>query len=269
MTGSSIQISPTSLHERVTTDLLARIQAGQFPPGSMIPTEATLCTDYGVSRITVRRAVAALVERGLVTRRRGIGSVVTGRPAELREFHMIGFLDEKLNFDHRVLSDSVGAAEARVAAALGIEPGSPARHIRSLVHRGTEPFTLADAYTADLPDRRVSAEDYAIGLPTATAMGRRLGRRVVRAEQELDAVAVDAAVAKCLGLVAGAPVIRARRTYFSVDDQPIHHLVVQYHPAHYRFMVDLVPRSGTTAFATPADTATPAAPINQIWEDKA
>jgi len=148
------------------------------------------------------------------------------------------------------LRDKVGPAEERVAAALGIESGSPARHIRSLVHRGAEPFTLADSYTADLPDRRVSAEDYATGFPTATAMGRRLGRRVARAEQELDAVAADTDTSRHLGLASGTPVIRARRIYFSADDQPIHYLVVQYHPAHYRFMVDLVPRPGTSAFTT-------------------
>ncbi len=277
MDGHPIHISPTSLHERVTTDLLARIQAGQFRPGDMIPTEAVLCSEYCVSRITVRRAVAALVERGLVTRRRGVGSFVTGRSAELREFHLVGFLDETLNLDHRVLQDSVDHAGERVTAALGLEPGSPVRCICSVVHRDDEPFTVTDAYTADLPDRRVSPADYAGGVPSATAMGRRLGHRIVRAEQELDAVAADALTATQLGVAPGSPVIRARRTYFSANDRPIQYLVVRYHPAHYRFVVDLVPRSGTTAFTTLPKTAqaktvqakTAQAAANGQWEDKA
>lgn len=268
-TASPIHVSPGSLHERVTADLLARIQAGSLVPGEMIPTELALCAEYGVSRITVRRAVAALVERGLITRRRGVGSFVTGRSAALREFHLVGFLDDKLVLDHRVLQDSVGPAEERVAGLLGIEPGSPARHIRSLVHKDGEAFTLTDAYTADLPDRRVSTADYAGGVPSATAMGRRLGQRIVRAEQELDAVAADTLAAIHLGLPPGTPVIRARRTYFSASDQPIQHLVVRYHPARYRFMVDLVPRSGTTAFATRPETAAPFHNSTAPWEDKA
>lgn len=248
MDGQAIQITPSSLHQQVTHDLLARIQAGELAPGAMIPTEEALCREYGVSRITMRRAMAVLVSRGLVTRRRGVGSFVTGRAPDLREFHLVGFLDDKLAFDHRLVLDDVVPADARIAAALGLEPGGPVHHIRSVVHRDGEPFTLTDAYTADLPGRRVEAADYAAGVPSAQAMGRRLGRRIARAEQELDAVAADADAVRHLGVACAAPVIRARRVYFSQDDQPIQYLVVRYHPSRYRFVVDLVPRSGTTAF---------------------
>src|SRR5207253_3114202 len=111
--------------------------------------------------------MAALVGRGLVTRRRGVGSFVTGRAPDLREFHLIGFLDETLAYDYRLLRDANEAAAPRIAEALGIEPGSPVRHIASLVHRDGEPFTLTDAYTADLPDRRIERADYAARLPSA------------------------------------------------------------------------------------------------------
>ena len=75
-----------------------------------------------------------------------------------------------------------------------------------------------------------------------------MGRRIARAEQELDAVAADGDAGRHLEVARGAPVIRARRVYFSQDDQPIQYLIVRYHPSRYRFVVDLVPRSGTTAF---------------------
>ena len=259
MDGHAIQFSPISLHQQVTNDLLARIQAGQLAPGSMIPTEVALCREYGVSRITVRRAMAALVARGLVRRRRGVGSFVTGHAPDLREFHLVGFLDENLAFDYRVTSDAVLAADERIATALGIELGGPVRHICSVVHRDGEPFTLTDTYTADLPDRRAEPADYAARVPAAQAMGQRLGRRITRAEQELDAVAADEIAARHLGVKRGAPVIRASRVYFSADDQPIQYLIVRYHPNHYRFVVDLVPRSGTTAFEALPMPARPAA----------
>ena len=250
MDGHAIHISPTSLHEQVTQDLLARIQGGQLRPGEPLPTEAELCREYGVSRITIRRAVAVLVERRLVTRRRGVGSFVTGRPPDLREFHLVGFLDDKLAFAHQMLLNAVDHADERIAAALGVEPGSPVRHIRTVVHRDGEPFTVTDAYTADLPGRRVSEADFAAHVPSVQKLGERLGRRITRAEQELDAVAADALVAQHLEVARGTPVIRARRVYYSAGDQPIQYLVVRYHPDRYRFVVDLVPRAGTTAFAT-------------------
>lgn len=252
MDGNAILIAPASLHQQVTDDLLSQIETGSWAPGSMIPTEAALCTVYGVSRITVRRALAVLVARGLVTRRRGIGSFVTGRTPGIREFHLVGFLDDRMEYDHQMLLDEATVADKSMAAALGLEPGSALRHIRSIVHRQGQPFTLTDAYTADLPNRRVQAADYRAGLPSAQAMGQRLGQRILRAEQEMDAVAADALAAEHLGVASGTPIIRARRTYFAAADLPFQYLVVRYHPDRYQFVVDLVPRAGTTAYATRA-----------------
>ncbi len=249
MDGNAILLAPASLHQQVTADMLSRIEAGHWAPGAMIPTEAALCLEYRCSRITVRRAIAVLVARGLVTRRRGVGSFVTGRPAELREFHLVGFLDDTLAFDHRLLLDEAAIADERVATALALQPCSPVRHIRSKVHRDNEPFTLTDAYTADLPDRRVVADDYRVGMPSAQAMGRRLGQRIMRAEQELDAVAADTLAAEHLGVAHGTPVMRARRVYYAADDVPFQYLVVRYHPDRYRFVVDLVSRTGASAYA--------------------
>jgi GntR family transcriptional regulator len=249
MDGHVLHISPSSLHQQVTADLLTRIEAGQLRPGEKMPTEIALCREYGVSRITVRRAVAVLVERGLVTRQRGVGSFVTGRAPDLREFHLTGFLDDKLAFAHRMLCNVVERADARIAAALALPVGSTVRRISSLVHRDGEPFTVVDAYTADTPELRAAVADFAEAVPSVHAMGRRLGRRITRAEQELDAVAADALTARHLGVPRRTPVIRARRIYYASGDQPIQYLVVRYHPDRYRFIVDLVPRSGTTAFA--------------------
>jgi DNA-binding GntR family transcriptional regulator len=255
MKGMEIRLSPACLHQQVTEDLLARIQTGRFQPGDPIPPEIELCREYGVSRITVRRAMAELVARRLVVRRRGIGTFVTGRPADRREFHLVGFLDEIQAHDHKIISNTVIRADGRLAPSLSIEPGSPVRHIRTVVHRDGEPFTIADAYTADLPGRRVSEEDVVPRIPMAQKMGERLGRRIIRAEQELDALPADAAAAKHLGIRRGTPLIRARRVYYSADDTPIQYVVVRYHPDRYRFIIDLVQRSGVTAFQRLPDMA--------------
>ena len=248
MKRAAIQISSPSLHQQVTNDLLARLQSGGLQPGDAIPTETELCREYGVSRITVRRAVAELVARRLVTRRRGVGSFVTGRSADRREFHLVGFLDDKLEFDQQAICNVVEHADERIASALGLEPGTPVRHIRAVVHRDGEPFTVADVYTADLPDRRVSELDFGTGVPAAQKMGQRLGQQISRAEQELDAMPADAVAAQHLGITVGTPIIQARRTYYSAGDKPVQYWTVRYHPDRYRFVVDLVPRAGTSAF---------------------
>jgi GntR family transcriptional regulator len=256
--SGQVQVSGSSLHQRVTTDLLARIQSGQLAPGQPIPTEAELCREYGVSRITIRRALAALVERRLVVRRPGIGSFVTGRQSGLREFNLIGFLDDRLNYSRKILRNIVESVDAEICAALGLKERDAVQHVSVLVHDRGDPFAIDDAYSADTQDRRMAETDFADPVQSAHAMGERLGRRIIRAEQELDAVSADNLAATALGLSAGTPVIRARRVYYTVGDEPLRYSVIHYHPAHYRFTVDLVPRSGTSTFtAMPRPSKSP------------
>ncbi|WP_336043485.1 UTRA domain-containing protein, partial [Pseudooceanicola nanhaiensis] len=72
----------------------------------------------------------------------------------------------------------------------------------------------------------------------------RTRRRILRAEQTLEAVAASGEVARLLDLPDGTPVIRARRIYFTAKDRPVYYLDVRYHPSHYDFNVDLVLREG-------------------------
>ena len=65
------------LYYQIRENLRNRICSGEYPHGSMIPTEAELCQIYSVSRVTVRRAVLDLVKEGLLTRGQGKGTFVS------------------------------------------------------------------------------------------------------------------------------------------------------------------------------------------------
>ena len=242
MDGSLLHVAPESLHGRVMQDLLARITAGKIPPGAALPTEAALCGQYGVSRITIRRAVADLAARGLVSRRRGVGSFVTARADGLRTVRLTGFLDEARPFQTSPLLDRTVRADAEAAQALGLAAGARVRHFRSLVHFDGEPHTVSDSFTP-----------LELGPVTVDPTGRRLGHRIERAEQELDAVAADRVLAEQLGCKRGAPVMRARRVYVAPGGRRVQYLVVRYHPRHYRFVVDLLPRQGASTYQVTAD----------------
>ena len=70
-------IAGVPLHRQLFLVLHDEIARGAIPAGDPLPTEQELCDQFGVSRITVRRALADLAEAGLVERRHGIGSFVT------------------------------------------------------------------------------------------------------------------------------------------------------------------------------------------------
>jgi GntR family transcriptional regulator len=68
------------VYVQLADKLAARIAAGEFPLGSRLPSEAALAEHYGVAKMTVRRAMEILRERGMVRTLHGRGSVVVGQP---------------------------------------------------------------------------------------------------------------------------------------------------------------------------------------------
>ncbi|MFC3226905.1 GntR family transcriptional regulator [Marinibaculum pumilum] len=68
----------------IATDLQSKIADGTYPVGKNLPTEAVLCRTFGVSRHTVREALKRLANRGLVERRRALGTLVRARYPEGR-----------------------------------------------------------------------------------------------------------------------------------------------------------------------------------------
>src|SRR5437879_11212968 len=73
--------NPLPLYYQVYASLLQRIQRGEFPPGSFLPPERQLTEDYGVSRITIIKALNELAQQQYIRRQQGRGTLVTD-PAE-------------------------------------------------------------------------------------------------------------------------------------------------------------------------------------------
>lgn len=63
-------------YEEIASDLRAAIRRGEYSPGQQLAFEKDMCTQYNVSRITIKRAVDELVKEGLVVKRRGSGTFV-------------------------------------------------------------------------------------------------------------------------------------------------------------------------------------------------
>ncbi|HTQ94112.1 MAG TPA: GntR family transcriptional regulator, partial [Streptosporangiaceae bacterium] len=68
-------------YAQVVAEIKSRIERGQYPPGSLLPSEHQLVTDFGVSRPTIVKALSALRHDGWIDTQQGRGSFVRGRPA--------------------------------------------------------------------------------------------------------------------------------------------------------------------------------------------
>lgn len=114
----------------VRDDLLRRF--GPAPGETPLPSESQLCEEYGVSRITVRRALDELARAGLIRREQGRGTFTTGlgpvRGPRTEVFDLTGFFHqmaaEGRRVTSRILAQGVFAPPADVAIALGIHPST-------------------------------------------------------------------------------------------------------------------------------------------------
>ncbi|MFC4006882.1 GntR family transcriptional regulator [Nonomuraea purpurea] len=200
------------LHVRIRRALEARIRTGQWGPGTRIPTEVDLCEEFGVSRITVQRALRDLADAGLIVRFRKRGSFVAQAVGRHNLLRFTGLLIQgpEAHGDHRVISAQVLPAQAARLRLPGV-PGDEAvvqmeRHkIGADGHvMNTELHVLPFRLAPDLLQQP-------LGPLTTHAYLRDRGVELVRARLYVDPHVLDEVEAELFGLPEGTPVFRWTR----------------------------------------------------------
>lgn len=140
----------TPLYVQLMEELETSIRNGVYKPGDKIMTEAEMAKEYGVSLITVRKAVGSLMEKGLVVRKQGKGTFVT-KPKfsrNMRKLQSFTEMCEQMGVKPgaRVLENRLTAADKKVADRLGIEPGSNVVYISRLRLADGEPVQVEKSY---------------------------------------------------------------------------------------------------------------------------
>ncbi|MFE9100393.1 GntR family transcriptional regulator [Actinomadura geliboluensis] len=108
-------------YARIANALRQRVADGTYAPGTRLPSEAALCTEYGVARNTVRRALSALQDEGLITVRTGVGRFVqdgTTQP-RTRSEHIAANLRHQIETGHFQPGDAL-PSEAQLSRRYGV-----------------------------------------------------------------------------------------------------------------------------------------------------
>lgn len=87
-------------YERIANDMKEKIENGIYKPNDQLPFEAEMCEAYGVSRITVKKAMDLLVNEGLVVKRRGAGTFVKNIPLMTDTDHPYSTSNQFSGFAH-------------------------------------------------------------------------------------------------------------------------------------------------------------------------
>ncbi len=166
-----------SVWRQIEGGLRARILDGSFGPGDRLPTEQALAARFGVNRHTVRRAVAALVEQGLLRVEQGRGTFVQEHVLDYPIGRRTRFTEAVARVNRsrgrRILDSGETKADETHARALGLAVGHPLVHLRSVIEVDERPIGLGETY---LSQRRFpDLLSYAIETRSITAALARCG----------------------------------------------------------------------------------------------
>lgn len=245
--SSSLGGGPAPLYQQLEQSLRARIDSQEFKAGDALPTEERICAEYGVSRITVRRALDALIAEGMITKRRGVGTFVSPKPsAGVRSVRLSGSLDEFLasagTLATQVLDMIDVDAPAEAVEGLRLAPGSRCTRLELISFLDGVPLGYHHLYLPLAVGQRVQPAEVGQTLPVIRMVEDKVGVRVVRAEQFLEADVAGAAAAKYLGLKETTPVMKVTRIYYDTSGAPVEMIVARNHPERYRYSIDFVAR---------------------------
>lgn len=219
-----LELGPVPLHHQVYLDLIGALDDGEWRPGDRLPTERQLASRYGCSLITVRRALTELAREGRIERTRGRGTFVLHPRLEIDFGGTHSFTEDMqrrgLDPETRLVAARPEVAGEGVAAALGLEPGSPTLYLERLRLADGEPLVLEQVH---LPAERFPGllasdleHDSLYGILT-----RRYGTRIVRAREAIEPVLLRAREARLLDQPPGRPALLVEGIAFDPDDTPI------------------------------------------------
>lgn len=232
--------SPVPLYFQVAQHLEGAIHSGELPTGTLLQNEVDLAESLGLSRPTMRRAMQHLVDRGLITRRRGIGTRVV-QPKLRRPLELTSLYDDldragKLPTTE-ILSFGTVLADEKVAAGLSIPESTSVLQLVRL--RAAEGAPIAKL-TNYLP-QKVSAFDPAdLATHGLYDLIRRQGVVLHSATQTLGARRATAAESRLLDEGRGAALITSERVAFDDQGVPVEYGNHVYAASRYTFEVNLL-----------------------------
>ena len=220
------------LYRQIAGLITRSLQASEWKPGEAIPSELDLAARYKVSQGTVRKAIDDLAATNLLVRRQGKGTFVATHAEETTQFRFLRLAPdsapgapkagEREPLSRRFLDCRRQRAPAEVARAIGLHGGEAALQVRRLLYFRGQPVVLDDiwlpaALFKGLTSSRLSAyQGTMYGLFEAE-----FGVRMLRAEEQIRALAADAAAAELLQVAVGAPLLSVERVSYTYDDRPV------------------------------------------------
>ncbi|MFI5444789.1 GntR family transcriptional regulator [Polaromonas sp. UC242_47] len=216
------------LYQQIKSLILQSLQAGEWKPGEMIPSEMDLAARFRVSQGTVRKAIDELAAENLVIRRQGKGTFVATHAEHHVQYRFLRLMPESGDAssegpaERQIIDCKRLRAPADIARALALRSGDAVLQVRRVLSFQGAPTILEDLWLPGGPFKGLTADRLAhYRGPMYALFETEFGVRMVRAEEKIRAVAADAAAAQLLDVAAGTPLLSVERTAFTYNDIPM------------------------------------------------
>jgi GntR family transcriptional regulator len=213
------------LYRQIRHLLVESLRRGEWMPGSAIPSETELASRFQVSQGTVRKAIDELASENLLIRRQGKGTFVATHHEPRAQFRFLRLAPdqgETAAASSRFLGCSRVRASAEISARLGLRAGAALVHVRRVLLFGERPRVLDDIWLPAGPFHTLSAERLAqYKGPLYGLFESEFGVRMIRAEEQLRAVAATVEDAAALQVAAASPLLRVDRVSYTYGDRAI------------------------------------------------
>jgi GntR family transcriptional regulator len=224
-------------YQEIADDL--RERARQEPAGSVLPSEAAMSTEYGASRVTVRRALELVRDEGLIAARQGFGWFVATEPVQ-QSLESLGTIESQVEglgklSERKIEEFAFEAPPERVQRLLQVDQ---VLRVKRVNLADGEPFAVVTVWCPAELGARLSRRDV-----ERRPFYELLDVELRGASQTIGADLVDRPDAVLLGVPEASPVLRCQRVTTATDGEPV---LVSEHifPAHRtEFVVDL-PQAG-------------------------
>jgi GntR family transcriptional regulator len=229
-------------------DILRNRLLTALGPGERIPSEIELSQQFGVSRETIRQALAPLEREGLLTRTRGRGSYVARNlPAHQPKKKLTGLAEDfPDDLTYRIISKDYVQGDKEAVLFLGVDRDAHVVRIDRVSTVKDKPLAYHVAFLPASIGTRVLEEDLEHN-SIASLLAERCGFPLEEDRQIIEAENADTRLAEYLGLPLGSPILLMRRIYIFQSDLPIAYFRSAYRADRYAYTVVL--RQGNKATA--------------------
>jgi GntR family transcriptional regulator len=213
------------LYQQIKALITASLQAGEWKPGELIPSEIELAARFKVSQGTVRKAIDELSAENLVVRRQGKGTFVATHHevrAQFRFLRLMPDAGEPHQADNRIIEVKRQRAPAEVARLLEIKPSDAVIFIKRVQAFEGAPTILEELWLPGAIFKGLTAERLvAYKGPMYGLFETEFGTRMIRATEKIRAVHPDRVAAGLLQVTVDTPLLSVDRVSYTYGDRPV------------------------------------------------